>query len=295
MNNNNKKKINYIYNKQMLKKIQVVDEDRKTNEMEMKNYAEELNTYQQKNNNLKSKINVTKSLTFKNMVFSNSNIPQEWRNKVDYHNFSLKTLSNDKDLTEYLLKNDMLAVTKQENKIRKNAFYSEMIKIRKLEKDKNIARLLQHHKEIKRQISGLIKNDDNFLVTQSIFGENFVITNEYNKLTPAFPSNVNKKDCIKKKINESSLTSNKFKFYNRLNSNESQEYENDLNIPKTESKEKLENYLNMHVKNTSNLNNNNDSEKPTLNSFKDLTKKINNSIKQNEPLNTESQGIYILF
>lgn len=287
---NKKKAINYIYNKQMLKKIQVVDEDRKTNEMEMKNYSEELNTYEQKNKGLQSKINITKASTFKNMIFSNSNIPQEWRNKVDYHNFSLKTLSNDKDLTEYLLKNDMLAVSKEENKIRKNAFYAEMMKIRKLEKDKNIARLLQQHKEIKRQISGMIKNDDNFLVTQSIFGENFVITNEYNKLIPAVHTG-NKKEAIKRRQNESSLTSNKFNFYNRLNSSESHDYENDLNLPKTESKEKLEKYLNTNIKNNSSNVNNNDSEKLTMDSFKDYFKKNDKNNKNHEHImSSDTQG-----
>ena len=41
----NKKPLKYIYNKDMLKKIKVVDGDIRQNEMEMKNYAEEVDFY----------------------------------------------------------------------------------------------------------------------------------------------------------------------------------------------------------------------------------------------------------
>lgn len=174
------KPINYIYNKQMLKKIQVVTGDRKVNEMEMKNYSEELNTHLHVNNHKKKLIQAIKEKAFKNLVYMNKSVPSEWRTKLDYQNFSTKLLSKDKQLLDYLVYMDQEAIYKESSTGKKNAFYNKMVNMRKLEKDRHIARLFQNHKEIKRQISTMIKGDDNFLVTQSIFGENFVVTNDYN-------------------------------------------------------------------------------------------------------------------
>ena len=213
MNNGIKEKpCNYIYNKNLLKKIQVVDQGRKTNEMEMKNYAEEIDTHIKINREKKNKIKFLKENTYKDIIFSNTKVPQEWKNKINYYNFAFNTVSSDKDLLEYLLHSD-LEFKKREQKIpesKKQDFYQKRHAIKKDEKEKEIARLFARHKEIKRRIGTMLKGDDNLKDTESIFGENFI----YNK-----PTNIDHKKYSKNTFPCLNLTTTRTKSKSRENNN----------------------------------------------------------------------------
>ena len=68
------KPINYIYNKKMLCKIQLLSKGERTNEMEIKNYAEELDSINLELLNKKKKIFYHKNNAVINTIFSNKSL-----------------------------------------------------------------------------------------------------------------------------------------------------------------------------------------------------------------------------
>lgn len=100
-----KKPINYVFNSTMLKKNHILDNKTNVNELEIKNYVEELDAFNNKIFNNKKMLNNLKESCLKKSVFSNIDIPKSWISKIDYKHTILKTLVNNESLVKYISSN----------------------------------------------------------------------------------------------------------------------------------------------------------------------------------------------
>lgn len=183
------KPINYVYNKQMLKKIQAIDGHEKSNEMEIKNYAEELDNLELQLKAKRDTIRRSKELVIKQSVYSNKSIPDSWKQSQSHTNFILGTLSRDKVFTDYMGKQDLEVIPEMElPPVSKSLNLPLIVKKENLwrfkERQISIARQFKTHKMIKRQIFDLMKKNNNFHnAAESVIMENFIEEPKENKLT----------------------------------------------------------------------------------------------------------------
>lgn len=176
------KKCNYIYNKNMLKKIEVVsdNENRKT-DFEIKNYCEEIDCFQRSINLKSKKLHCLNKNTFKELIFSNKNIPDKTKNKINYWKNTFNIISSDDQLAEYLLRNNLDECEKNDkNKTNEGTYFSKFLKAKKLERDRSIARLFQERKQLNNFIINQFVNKDNLPGTQDLI--DFKFEDDYDHL-----------------------------------------------------------------------------------------------------------------
>lgn len=181
------KPINYVYNKQMLKKIQAIDGHEKSNEMEIKNYAEELDNLEVQLKVKRESIRKSKEAVIKQSVYSNKAIPDSWKQSQSHTNFILGTLSRDKVFTDYMGKQELEVIPEVElRSVSKSLNLPITVKKENLwrfkERQISIARQFKTHKMIKRQIIDLMRKNNNFTnVPESVIMENFIDERKDNK------------------------------------------------------------------------------------------------------------------
>lgn len=105
------KKNNYVYNNELLKK----QSSRFKNDLDLvhlKTYAEELDDYALKNSNIRRSVDKIKGNSIQEMIYTNFNVPDKWKAKVNYHDFFFDLISRKKPLIEYLLKDELIKIDK---------------------------------------------------------------------------------------------------------------------------------------------------------------------------------------
>lgn len=191
-----KKPINYIYNKRMLNKIQLISKGHQSNEMEIKNYAEELDSLE---NELKIKRNQIKNkkqnVVVKRMII-NEEIPLHWKNKLSNKNFMLDLLVSKKDFTKYILNNNLDIKNSNDDD-----FYSsnqivndynspkinKMQSLNEKEREKNIIESLKEYKILQNKIHLLMnKHNDGLDQVKSVITENFIDRSKEKRNTKVF-------------------------------------------------------------------------------------------------------------
>ena len=86
---------------------------------------------EESNNNIKNKnkdLNIIKSNSVKELIYTNKTIPKVWKNKIGFHNNFLNIISKDHNLFNYLYQNDNINkfINDNDNKVDKSEKYSNM-------------------------------------------------------------------------------------------------------------------------------------------------------------------------
>lgn len=208
------KKCNYIYNKEMLKKIEVIsDSENRQTDFEIKNYCEEIDCFQRNINNKSKKLHNLNKNTFRELIFSNKKIPDKTKNKINYWKSTFNIISTDEELAGYLLKNNMDEGEKAiKNKSNEGTYFSKFLKAKKLERDRSIARLFQERKQLNNFIINQFVNKEHLPSSQNLidfkFEDDFDHLHHYSNIKNSYKTNTSK--------NESNNNSNKLKFENEV-------------------------------------------------------------------------------
>ena len=173
--NSQKKHLNYVYNKQMLSKIQSISNGERSNEMEIKNYAEELDTLEDDLNIKRKNIQKLKEVVIKNNLYSNKNIPSNWKYQPNNEKFVFKAIKNDLGFTNFITSVDLEKEEKLNTEPKLKLTFNSIKTGKEEERQRNIARCFKDHKKIKRQIADIMcKSNDGINNINSVLSENFI-------------------------------------------------------------------------------------------------------------------------